>query len=221
MKISNLLARASLVIATTALLVPLMNSTADATKPGGGNPPAPASPAITALASSNRSLAVTWSESSAGSITFVATAKSAGKSSKSCTSHATSCAISSLVNGVIYNVSVVASNTGGSSVPSAVATQIVGIPGAPLSVHTVAATASATISWAPPKASGVAAVSSYMATASPGGFSCSSQGTLLNSPLRSCQIPGLTSGTKYTVTVTATNAYGTGVPSKEASVTAN
>lgn len=221
MKISNSFQRSAMIVAAACLMTPLIGTVANAVKPGGSNPPVPASANITALDSNNRSLAVSWSESSSGAITFVATAKSPGKSTKSCSSHALSCSISSLVNGVIYSVSVVAANSSGSAAPSAVATQIVGIPGAPLSVHTVAATAAAVVSWAPPKASGVTAVSSYMATASPGGFSCSSQGTLLNAPARTCQIPGLSSGTKYTVTVTATNAYGTGVPSKESSVTVN
>jgi hypothetical protein len=219
MKFSHIVARGSLIIAAASLVAPLTYSVANAAKPSGGTPPA--SPVVSSLASGNRSLTVTWSDSSSGTITFVATARSAGKTTKSCTSHATSCSISSLVNGVIYNVSVVATNSGGSSAPSAVMTQIVGIPGPPLSVHTLAATASAVISWGPPKASGVAAVTSYMATVSPGGFSCSSQGTLLNAPARTCQIPGLNSGTKYFVTVTATNAYGTGVPSKEGTVTPN
>ena len=98
--------------------------------------------------------------------------------------------------------------------------QIVGVPGAPLSIHATAGVASATIRWAPPKASGVTHVTSYMATATPGGFSCSTAGTLTALPARTCVISGLTTGTKYQITVTATNAYGTGSPSKAATVTA-
>ena len=127
-----------------------------------------------------------------------------------------SCSITALTNGVVYDVTVTAKNKGGTSAPSTPASAIVGVPGAPRSVHATAGTASATIRWAPPKASGVTHVTSYMATAQPGGLSCSTSGT---KPARTCVISGLSPGTKYTVTVTATNAYGTGVPSKPATVT--
>jgi hypothetical protein len=221
MKISLLVQRSALACATACLLVPLLATASQATKTGGSGAVAPATPTAVTLSSANRSLAVSWSESSTGTITYVATATAAAATTKTCKSHAMACTITGLTNGVIYDVTVVGSTSGGSSAPSADVTQMVGIPGAPLSVHTSAATASAVIAWAPPKASGVSAITSYMATATPGGFSCSSSGTLLNPPVRSCEIPGLASGTKYTVTVTATNAYGTGVPSKEAVVTPN
>ena len=176
---------------------------------------APDSPAAVALASGNRSLAVSWTEASKGSITFTATATAAGKATKSCVTKRLACSIRSLVNGVVYSVRVTARNSGGPSAPSTAVSSIVGVPGAPLSVHATAGTASATIKWAPPKASGVSHVTSYMATATPGGFSCSTTGA------RTCVISGLTTGTKYAITVTATNAYGTGAPSKPATVTAN
>lgn len=177
---------------------------------------APSSPTITAIASGNRALGVTWTETSTGSITYKATATASGKATRSCTTKRLSCSIAALVNGVVYTVAVTAKNTGGTSAPSTASSAIVGVPGPPLSVHATAGTASANVSWAPPKASGVTHVTGYMATAT-GGFSCSTTGT---SPARHCVIPGLTTGTKYTITVTATNAYGTGNPSKAATVTA-
>jgi len=183
--------------------------------------PAPASPAGVSLVSGNRSLAVAWTETSTGSITFTATAKSAGQSTRSCSSHTLNCNIAALVNGVVYDVTVVAKNTGGTSAPSADATSIVGVPGRPLSVHAAGSSAAVTVKWAPPVASGVTNVTSYMATANPGGFSCSSSGTVLAPPARTCVISGLSAATKYTVTVTATNAYGTGLPSKPVSVSTN
>jgi hypothetical protein len=75
------------------------------------------------------------------------------------------------------------------------------------------------VTWGPPKASGVTGVTSYMATASPGGFSCSTVETILSAPARTCAIPGLTPGSTYEVTVTATNAFGTGAPSRAVAVT--
>ena len=58
------------------------------------------------------------------------------------------------------------------------------------------------MSWAAP-GDGGSAITGYTATASPGGASCSTAGS-------SCTLAGLANGTDYTVTVTATNAVGTG-----------
>ncbi len=54
-------------------------------------------------------------------------------------------------------------------------------------------------------------VSSYTATASPGGASCTAV-----APAVTCTITGLTAGTSYTATVTATNPQGTS-PASQAS----
>ena len=133
-------------------------------------PPPPATPGNVALLSANRSIAVTWTESSSGSVNFVATAKAAGKPTRVCRTTADGCSIVSLANGTIYVVTVVAKNKGGVSNPSAPQTALVGVPGAPLSVRATAGTAMATVSWAPPKASGVTNVTGYHVTTSPGGF---------------------------------------------------
>ncbi len=52
-------------------------------------------------------------------------------------------------------------------------------------------------------------VSSYTATASPGGASCAAV-----APATTCTITNLTAGTSYTATVTATNQQGTSPPSQ-------
>lgn len=77
-------------------------------------------------------------------------------------------------------------------------------PAAPGSVSAQAGGAtSVDVSWAAPGWNGGSAVTGYTATASPGGATCSSAGS-------SCTITGLAAGQTYTVTVTATNARGTG-----------
>jgi hypothetical protein len=84
----------------------------------------------------------------------------------------------------------------------------VGVPGAPTGVTATAADASATVAWTAPATDGGAAISAYTITASPGGNTTSVAGTL-----RTATPTGLTNGTPYTFTVTATNSAGTSPPS--------
>src|SRR6266511_1385247 len=80
------------------------------------------------------------------------------------------------------------------------------VPGVPTGVSAVAGNAQATVSFTAPASNGGAAISSYTVTASPGGAHASGPG----SPIA---VTGLTNGTSYTFTVTATNSAGTGPPS--------
>ena len=81
-----------------------------------------------------------------------------------------------------------------------------GAPGSPRSISVTAGVGSITISWLPPTSQGQSAISSYTATASNSGGTCSTSST-------SCTISNLNSSTAYTFTVTATNNAGTGPPS--------
>ena len=205
------IARRGAVIGALALAAVPLASTASASLPPSAPPPTPTG---VSLISQNRSLAVSWSDGAAGRATYTATATSPGRATRSCPAKRTACSISALVNGVVYDVTVVAAIGKASSDPSVPVSATVGVPGPPLSVRATGGVASVAVSWSPPKASGVAGVTAYMATADPGGFSCSTAKTALASPTRTCQIPGLSPGLSYTITVTATNAEGTGPPSK-------
>ncbi|MCM2526949.1 Ig-like domain-containing protein [Shewanella algae] len=77
------------------------------------------------------------------------------------------------------------------------------VPGAPTSVSAVASDASATVSFSAPASTGGAAISSYTVTSSPGGLTASGAG----SPLT---VSGLSNGTGYSFTVSASNTAGTG-----------
>jgi fibronectin type 3 domain-containing protein len=59
------------------------------------------------------------------------------------------------------------------------------------------------LSWTAPTSNGGSAITSYTATASPGGATCSTVGL-------TCTVMGLTNGTTYSLTVRATNGVGTG-----------
>ena len=81
------------------------------------------------------------------------------------------------------------------------------VPGAPTGVSASAGNAQAGVTWSAPSSDGGSAIGGYTATATPGGQTCTTTGTL------SCTLSGLTNGTSYTFTVTATNGIGTGPPS--------
>lgn len=77
------------------------------------------------------------------------------------------------------------------------------VPGAPTIGTATAGNLSASVTFSPPSSDGGSAITSYRATASPGGLS----NTGSWSPI---VVAGLTQGISYTFTVTATNAVGTG-----------
>ena len=73
----------------------------------------------------------------------------------------------------------------------------------PTAVTAIAGNASAIVSWAPPASNGGAPITAYKVTASPGGANVTTKGAAL------ATVGGLTNGTAYTFTVTATNSAGT------------
>lgn len=76
-------------------------------------------------------------------------------------------------------------------------------PGAPTEVTGAAGGGQVTVSFTPPTNNGGSAITSYTVTSTPGNFTA----TGASSPL---VVTGLTNGTSYTFTVTATNALGAG-----------
>ena len=125
----------------------------------------------------------------------------------------TSCVLTGLRNGDIYDVSVIATNAVGSSYPVVVS----GVPAAVPSVVTavpVSADSAITVGWNPPNANG-AAITSYTATAV-GDVERSCSYFVGANPwmveTNRCSISGLTNGTSYAVTVVARNANGESAP---------
>jgi LPXTG-motif cell wall-anchored protein len=98
--------------------------------------------------------------------------------------------------------SVWVSNSGAGTV-----SRIIFPPQPPLNVTATPGDAKATISWGAPTNTGGSPITGYSATASPGGKSCTT------TTATSCTITGLTNGTMYSVSVTASNAVGTSDPS--------
>ena len=134
---------------------------------------------------------------------YTVTASPGGRTAIGTTSPIT---VTGLTNGTTYKFKVTATNLIGTGPASASATATpVGPPGAPTDAVAAAGTGQATVSFdAPP--TGGEPITKYTVTASPGGLTATGTAAPIT-------VTGLTSGTTYTFTVTATNELGTGPPS--------
>ncbi|MBK5275675.1 MAG: fibronectin type III domain-containing protein [Desulfuromonadales bacterium] len=83
---------------------------------------------------------------------------------------------------------------------------IISVPGAPTIGTATVGDTQATVTFTTPDSNGGSAITNYSVTSNPGNFTATGTG----SPLT---VTGLTNGTAYTFTVTATNAVGTGLQS--------
>src|SRR5262249_4593716 len=83
------------------------------------------------------------------------------------------------------------------------------VPGAPTAVSATGGNGSATVSWTAPS-SGGSAITSYTVTPFIGSAAQTPVTVTGSPPATSATVPGLTNGTSYTFTVSATNAVGTG-----------
>jgi hypothetical protein len=93
-------------------------------------------------------------------------------------------------------------------------TALPGVPGAPTNVVASSGDAQAIVTWNAPADAGSSAITSYTVLASPGGMVLTTDGNTTTAT-----VTGLTNGTAYTFTVTATNAAGTGPSATSNSVT--
>ena len=115
-------------------------------------------------------------------------------------------AVPGLNTGVAYTFTVTATNSAGTSQPSAASNSVTasGVPGAPSAVvATAISNTSTSVSFSAPSANG-SVITGYTITPSPATTPPTFTGT--SSPIT---VTGLTTGTNYTFSVTATNAIGT------------
>jgi len=121
---------------------------------------------------------------------------------------ATSTSVTGLTNGTSYTFTVTATNPVGTSTPSSASNAVtpMTLPDAPTSVAAVAGNQQATVSWAAPASDGGSSITLYTVTSDPGAISATST-------VPSAAVTGLTNGTSYTFTVTATNSVGASTPS--------
>ena len=116
--------------------------------------------------------------------------------------------VPNLTNGTTYTFTVRAINAIGTGPESAKSNPVTpaAVPGQPTGVKATAGNAQAKVSFTAPASNGGSAITSYTVTASPENITKDGKA----SPIT---ITGLTNGTAYTFTVTATNKIGTGLPS--------
>jgi predicted phage tail protein len=121
----------------------------------------------------------------------------------------TTCDVTLLSNGTAYTFTVRATNSSGltsdPSLPSAAVTPV-GPPDAPTAVSGTAGDSKVTVSWTAPTSNGGSPIASYTVTAFAGGSTIST--TTTPTAATTFDVTGLTNGTAYTFTVTATNAKG-------------
>ncbi|MBK7590113.1 MAG: fibronectin type III domain-containing protein [Betaproteobacteria bacterium] len=140
-------------------------------------------------------------------ITSYTATSNPGNFTGNCTAPCASITVMGLANGTAYTFTVTATNAVGSGPASAASAAVTPatVPGAPTAVTATRGNGQVTVGFAAPASDGGSAITQYTATSNPGNFTGS-----CTAPCTSITVSGLTNGTAYTFTVTATNAAGTG-----------
>ena len=168
--------------------------------------------------SSTASIVVSWTVPNNGGSALTTETATSSSGSKTCTdtTHLTAgqtatCTMTGLTTGTSYTVSVKGTNANGTGSASAASAAIVPmtLPAAPTALKAATGNGQETVSFTgdtTASTEGGSAIIGYTVTSSPGAFTCTGTTT-------SCTVTGLTNGTPYTFTATATTAVGTSVAS--------
>ena len=119
--------------------------------------------------------------------------------------------VSGLASNTAYTFTVTATNIIGTGPASAASNSVTtaNVPGAPTIGTAVQSGSVMSVPFTAPVSDGGSVITLYTATSSPGGIT----GTLSQAGSGTISVSGLSGGTSYTFTVTATNAIGTGAAS--------
>ena len=184
-------------------------------------PSTPTAPKGVTLARGARTeINVTWqapdADGGAAITGYTATATPTSGAAVTCSAvlPALSCALTGLTAGVSYSVTVAATNSAGTGSSSTAVTLVPGAaPAAPGTPTATAGNGEVRVSWTAPVDNGGLAISKYTVTSTPDSKTCSPSGAELV-----CVVTGLSPGTPYTFTVSATNDAGTATSSASTAV---
>ncbi|WP_423184502.1 fibronectin type III domain-containing protein [Arthrobacter sp. NyZ413] len=181
---------------------------------------APVAPTGVTATAGNGSAVVSWTAPNNGgsAITSYAVTPHAGTTALTPVTvtgnpPATTATVTGLTNGTAYTFTVTATNAVGTSPASAASAPVTPMaaaaaPAAPTGVTATAGNGSAVVSWTAPN-NGGSAITSYAVTPHAGTTALTPVTVSGNPPATTATVTGLTNGTAYTFTVTATNAIGT------------
>ena len=175
---------------------------------------APAAPTNVAAVAGDGQATVSWTPplDNGGSVItgYTVTANPGGQQA---TVTGTTATFAYLTNGTPYTFTVTARNSVGDSPASVASTPVTPnppptTPAAPTAVAAIAGNGTASVTWTAPADTGGSPITQYTVRAEPGGRTATTTGAT------TATVAGLTNGTAYAFTVTASSVAGTSLPSE-------
>ena len=174
-------------------------------------PGLPSAPTGVTATAGDTTVAVSWTApaSDGGSpiTTYVVTSSPAAGS---CVVTGTAAACSGLTNGTAYTFTVKARSAVGDSAASAASNSVTPLlrPNSPTALTVTPGNGLLTVKWTAATVRTGVAITGYTATATPGGFTCSTTAPRNGSAPTTCNIVGLVNGTSYVVSLVTNSANG-------------